>query len=244
MFSMSFRKPIVVCLYVWVVNALSYSVSTIFSIGFDAFLLYSPSTARASFWNFASSYLQALEAIGLDLDDLGQRRLAGEDVIHGQVVGGVRVRVRAHLLDDGGVLVGRVVHAAAEHQVLEEVREAGLARFDLVAAARADDRVEGDQARGVEADDVDLEPVGQRPLRDRKRERQPAARGRCRGGRRRGGLAGAGASGGGGGGGGAAARLASMVSSGSISAAQCGNAGNIGERKAHRTSVRMMAKGT
>ena len=56
MFSMSFRKPIVVCLYVWVVNALSYSVSTIFSIGFDAFLLYSPSTARASFWNFASSY--------------------------------------------------------------------------------------------------------------------------------------------------------------------------------------------
>ena len=56
MFSMSFRKPIVVCLYVWVANALSYSTSTIFSIGLDAFLLYSPSTARASFWNFASSY--------------------------------------------------------------------------------------------------------------------------------------------------------------------------------------------
>ena len=39
----------VVCLYVWVVNALSYRVSTIFSMGFDAFLLYSPRTARASF---------------------------------------------------------------------------------------------------------------------------------------------------------------------------------------------------
>ncbi len=56
MFSMSFRKPIVVCLYVWVVKAWSYSVSIIFSIGFDAFLLYSPSTARASFWKSGSAY--------------------------------------------------------------------------------------------------------------------------------------------------------------------------------------------
>ncbi len=49
MFSMSFKKPIVVCLYVCVVKAWSYSVSTIFSMGLDAFLLYSPRTARASF---------------------------------------------------------------------------------------------------------------------------------------------------------------------------------------------------
>ena len=52
--------------------------------------------------------LQVLEAVGLDLDDLGQRRLAGQDVVHGQVVGGEGVRVGAHLLDDVVVRLGAV----------------------------------------------------------------------------------------------------------------------------------------
>ena len=58
MFSMSFTKPIVVCLYVWAWKALSYSTSVIFSMGFEAFLLYSPRTARASFWNSGSLYVR------------------------------------------------------------------------------------------------------------------------------------------------------------------------------------------
>ena len=56
MSSMSLRKPIVVCLYVWTSNALSRMTSKSFSIGFALFLLYSPRTARASVLNSDSPY--------------------------------------------------------------------------------------------------------------------------------------------------------------------------------------------
>jgi hypothetical protein len=48
MSSMSLMKPIVVCLYVCVVNAFSCWTSSSLKSGLALFLLYSPSTARAS----------------------------------------------------------------------------------------------------------------------------------------------------------------------------------------------------
>ena len=54
MSSMSLMKPIVVCLYVCVLKALSRCTSRILRIGFALFLLYSPRTARASVLKTAS----------------------------------------------------------------------------------------------------------------------------------------------------------------------------------------------
>ncbi len=56
MSSMSLRKPIVVCLYVWTLKAFSRCTSKSFWIGFALFLLYSPRTARASVLNADSGY--------------------------------------------------------------------------------------------------------------------------------------------------------------------------------------------
>jgi len=54
--------------------------------------------------------------------------------------------------------------------VLEEVREAGLAGFDLVAGAGLDGNVDTDQVREPGRNDDDFQPVGQRPLRRAKRK--------------------------------------------------------------------------
>ena len=60
-----------------------------------------------------------------------------------------------------GVVV-RVLLRAAEHHVLEEVREPALARLHLVAAAGTDDRDVGDLPRRARLDQVGAESVLER----------------------------------------------------------------------------------
>ena len=58
-----------------------------------------------------------------------------------------------------GTCSGGVVRRAAEHQVLEEVREAGLAGLDLVARAGLDRNLDADEVRKSRRHDDDLEAV-------------------------------------------------------------------------------------
>ena len=118
--------------------------------------------------------LQVEEAVGLDLDDRLERVGAGHDVVGRPVVGGERVRVRPHPLDDRVVGRGRILLRAAEHHVLEEVRVAGESRLHLVARSGAHHRVVRDDARAVVLDADHPEPVVQ--LEDRNRERKDIVR--------------------------------------------------------------------
>ncbi len=139
-------------------------------------MLYSPRTARASFWKSGSLVLEVLEAIGLDLDDLGERRLAGEDVIDGQIVGGEGVRVGAHLLDD---VVVRVERVASRCRGTSCARRSGRSPTCRprprcgCRCARPSSRRRGPASRSRRR--RRLQPVGERLLRDREGERQPPA---------------------------------------------------------------------
>jgi hypothetical protein len=62
------------------------------------------------------------------------------------------------------ILLGWGIRAAPKHQVLEEVREARLAGFDLVAGPGLDGDVDTDQIGEPGWDDNDFQPVWQRPL--------------------------------------------------------------------------------
>ena len=77
--------------------------------------------------------VEMLEAVRLDLDHLFEVVGGEGGVVVGEVVGGVGVLVTAGRLDDGAVGIRRVVWRAAEHHVLEEMREARLAGLDFVA---------------------------------------------------------------------------------------------------------------
>ena len=119
-------------------KALSRCTSISFWIGLALFLLYSPSTARDSVLKRLDRVVEVLEAVGLDLQDRLEV-LAGEShVVVGEVVAGEGVLARAGLRQDRLVGLRRVGLRAAEHHVLEEVREARLARLDLVARAGLD----------------------------------------------------------------------------------------------------------
>ena len=54
--------------------------------------------------------------------------------------------------------------------MLEEMREPGLARFDLVAGSRLHGNLDADEVRKSRRDDDDLEAVGERPLGGLERE--------------------------------------------------------------------------
>jgi hypothetical protein len=82
--------------------------------------------------------LEVLEPVRLEREHLVQVRRGEIRVVVRVVVRGVGVLVGARGLDARVVLLGRVLLGAAEHHVLEEVREAGLAGLHLVARARLD----------------------------------------------------------------------------------------------------------
>ena len=100
------------------------------------------------------------KAIVLDGHHGWQRRGARQDVVHGHVVRGERVRVRAHGLDLGVVFVRRVLRRSAKHHVLEEVSKTGLAWFDFVAAASSNDGIVGDEPGRIVLDDENAQTVG------------------------------------------------------------------------------------
>ena len=107
--------------------------------------------------------LEVLEAIGLEGDDRRERlgRAVGDE--EREVVGGLGVAVHPGGLEHGPVLLARVSVGAAEHHVLEEVREAGAPVLDLVARAHAHQGVVGDEAPGASGQENDLEAVLEGP---------------------------------------------------------------------------------
>ncbi len=78
----------------------------------------------------------------------------------GEVGAGERVIHPAVLLDDVGELLGAVFFGAAEHQMLDQMRDAGLAEA-LVARSDLAEHVEGGDRRLMIFQHQDLEPVGQ-----------------------------------------------------------------------------------
>ncbi len=110
---------------------------------------------------------QALKPIALELHDLLEILGRHRQVIGRVVVGRIGVRVGADRRDDAAVDVGRETLRAAEHHVLEEVREAGAAGLVLVARARAHDRPVRHEAVARHRHDDDVEAVRQRPSRRR-----------------------------------------------------------------------------
>ena len=98
--------------------------------------------------------------VGLQAD----RHVEMVAVDHLEVVGeigtGERVIHPAVLLDDVGELLGAVLFGAAELQVLDQVRDAGLAKT-LVARSDLGEQVEGRHRGLVILQHQDFEPVGQ-----------------------------------------------------------------------------------
>ena len=88
----------------------------------------------------------------------------------GQIVAGESVRGGARVLQFGLITRGRKLLRAAEHEVLEEMREAALAGLDFVARARADDDEERDDVGIVGRDGDQAEAVWQVFLHVRVRE--------------------------------------------------------------------------
>ena len=139
--------------------------------GDDALLLYSPSTARASFWNEGSSYFRFWNRSASMLDGRGQRRGGDRHVIARPVLVREGVGVGPQRLEDVVVLLLRILLGAAEHHVLEEVGEAREPLLDLVARPGADHRVVGDDPRRVERHRDHGQAVVERRLVDRVRRR-------------------------------------------------------------------------
>ena len=105
--------------------------------------------------------LEVHEAVGFEGHDGVEARRRRQDVIGGEIVGGERVVIGAELLQDRVVALARIGLRAAEHHVLEEVREAGLPRLDLVARAGSHHGPEGQQSGAIERHRHDLESVVQ-----------------------------------------------------------------------------------
>src|SRR3984893_744297 len=124
-----------------------------------------------------------LEAIGLVLEDGGQRPGRSVEVVDGHVLAGERVGVQPEARHGLAVLLGGVLLGAAEHHVLEEEREYRAALLHFIAAAHAHQRVVGDQAGSVVLDEGDAQTVGQRVHLDRKWIRLPRVGGGRGGGR-------------------------------------------------------------
>jgi hypothetical protein len=103
--------------------------------------------------------IEVLEPVGLDLDDLLEVFGGEVEVVAGDVIGGVGVRVGADRGHDAVVDGTGIGLRAAEHHVLEEVGEARLAGLHFVAAPGPHDRVVGDDAGAFHRDQDDLEPV-------------------------------------------------------------------------------------
>ena len=92
------------------------------------------------------------------------------------VVAGAGVVARAGLAHDLAKLLRRGVRRAAEHQVLEEMRETRLARLDLVARPGLHRDLDADEVRKPGRDDDHPQAVGERALG--RLERQDVAGGR------------------------------------------------------------------
>ena len=92
-----------------------------------------------------------------------------------------RVVTRARFAHDLAVPLGRRIRRPAEHQVLEEVREARLARLDLVARPDLHGDPDAYQIRKSGRDDNHLQTVGQRGFGGRKRENVAGRRARPKG---------------------------------------------------------------
>ena len=102
---------------------------------------------------------QVLETVGLDLNDFLEVFLRERDVVVGVVVRRVGVLVGARFLKDIGVHIGRVFFRTPEHHVLEEMREAGLARFDFIARTGLDRDLDRDDVGEVRRYDDDAQAV-------------------------------------------------------------------------------------
>ena len=102
---------------------------------------------------------QVLEAIALELHDLLEILGRHREVISRVIVGRIRVRVGADRRDDPVVDVGRKALGAAEHHVLEEVREARAAGLVFVARAGTHDRPVRDEPVARHRHDDDGEAV-------------------------------------------------------------------------------------
>ena len=110
--------------------------------------------------------LEVLEAIALDVDDLGKIDVGDVEVVAGQVIAGERVGIGPHGGDDVVIHRAGVLLAAPEHHVLEEVSEAGDPVLHLVAAAGAHDGPVGHHALGRHGDQQHLELVVQNRAMD------------------------------------------------------------------------------
>ena len=102
---------------------------------------------------------QIHKAIALDLHDLFQILGTDTEVVGGQIVGGVGVRIGT---DPGRDLVIGILgefFRSAKHHVFEEVGEAGMSGFVLVPGTGPDDRPVGDEAFRFHRNQQHLEPV-------------------------------------------------------------------------------------
>ena len=120
---------------------------------------------------------EAGHAVGLELHH-GLEMLAGHALeIGGVVVGGEGVLLAAEPRDGLRELAGRVLLGALEHQVLEEMGDAGLAERIVGRAVAVPDHV-GDDRRAVIGNDDDVEAVVEREGADLGSARLGAPEGR------------------------------------------------------------------
>jgi hypothetical protein len=104
--------------------------------------------------------IEILHPVGLEADRHVEMVAVDHLKVVGEVGAGERVIHPAVLLDDVGELLGPVLFGAAEFQMFDQVRDAGLAEA-LVARANLGKHVEGRHRRLVILQHEDLEPVGQ-----------------------------------------------------------------------------------
>ena len=108
-----------------------------------------PSTARVSVLNSGSVYFRFWKRSASIARTVGRSSLEKACVVAGEIVGGEGVGGRADAAERLGVLLLRIRLRALEHQVLEQVREAGVPRLDLIARARLHDDVRRDDVREI-----------------------------------------------------------------------------------------------
>ncbi len=118
---------------------------------------------------------EVFEPVAFEIHDEREILSRDRNVIRRQVVGRVRISARTDLCEYLVVDVRGIPLGATEHHVLEEVRKACVAVFELVARSRAHDQPEAHEPAG-HADDDRLEPVVERFRMRRKRDHSPAGR--------------------------------------------------------------------
>ena len=104
---------------------------------------------------------EAGHAVGLELHHGGQMLLGDALEVGRVVVGREGVLLAAEGGDDIGELARRMLGRSLEHQVLEEMRDAGLAERIVGRAVAIPDHV-GDDRRAPVGNDHHLKPVGER----------------------------------------------------------------------------------